>query len=115
MNPLLQPDHVMKFCKNNDLQLIMHAHGCMMHVFEQFVRGELVTPFFARVSIPNLFLAMSAGITSNTMTVLVLGRELVVALELLHPLLLLSLSVEEPPEQVEDTWMQVLTAFLSPY
>jgi diadenosine tetraphosphatase ApaH/serine/threonine PP2A family protein phosphatase len=43
----LQPDRVMEFCKNNDLQLIVRAHECVMDGFERFAQGHLITLFSA--------------------------------------------------------------------
>ena len=44
---LLQPDRVMEFCNNNDLQLIVRAHECVMDGFERFAQGHLITLFSA--------------------------------------------------------------------
>ena len=38
-----QPDRVMEFCNNNDLQLIVRAHECVMDGFERFAQGHLIT------------------------------------------------------------------------
>lgn len=43
----LQPDRVMEFCNNNDLQLIVRAHECVMDGFERFAQGHLITLFSA--------------------------------------------------------------------
>lgn len=43
----LQPDRVLEFCKNNDLQLIVRAHECVMDGFERFAQGHLITLFSA--------------------------------------------------------------------
>lgn len=43
----LQPDRVMEFCRNNDLQLIVRAHECVMDGFERFAQGHLITLFSA--------------------------------------------------------------------
>ena len=43
----LQPDRVMEFCQNNDLQLIIRAHECVMDGFERFAGGHLITLFSA--------------------------------------------------------------------
>ena len=43
----VQPDRVMEFCKNNDLQLIVRAHECVMDGFERFAQGHLITLFSA--------------------------------------------------------------------
>eukprot|EP00252_Welwitschia_mirabilis_P026986 TRINITY_DN906_c0_g1_i2.p1 TRINITY_DN906_c0_g1~~TRINITY_DN906_c0_g1_i2.p1 ORF type:complete len:944 (-),score=234.90 TRINITY_DN906_c0_g1_i2:748-3579(-) len=40
------PDRVMEFCSNNDLQLIVRAHECVMDGFERFAQGHLITLFF---------------------------------------------------------------------
>lgn len=44
---LHQPDRVMEFCNNNDLQLIVRAHECVMDGFERFAQGHLITLFSA--------------------------------------------------------------------
>lgn len=44
---LWQPDRVMEFCNNNDLQLIVRAHECVMDGFERFAQGHLITLFSA--------------------------------------------------------------------
>jgi hypothetical protein len=44
---LQQPDRVMEFCNNNDLQLIVRAHECVMDGFERFAQGHLITLFSA--------------------------------------------------------------------
>jgi hypothetical protein len=44
---LTQPDRVMEFCNNNDLQLIVRAHECVMDGFERFAQGHLITLFSA--------------------------------------------------------------------
>lgn len=44
---LIQPDRVMEFCNNNDLQLIVRAHECVMDGFERFAQGHLITLFSA--------------------------------------------------------------------
>lgn len=44
---LFQPDRVMEFCNNNDLQLIVRAHECVMDGFERFAQGHLITLFSA--------------------------------------------------------------------
>ncbi|KAL8121259.1 hypothetical protein AgCh_018123 [Apium graveolens] len=41
------PDRVKEFCSNNDLQLIVRAHQCVMFVFERFAPGHLITLFLA--------------------------------------------------------------------
>jgi protein phosphatase len=38
---------VMEFCQNNDLQLIVRAHECVMDGFERFAQGHLITLFSA--------------------------------------------------------------------
>ena len=37
----------MEFCQNNDLQLIIRAHECVMDGFERFAGGHLITLFSA--------------------------------------------------------------------
>ena len=37
----------MEFCNNNDLQLIIRAHECVMDGFERFAQGHLITLFSA--------------------------------------------------------------------
>jgi protein phosphatase len=44
---LTQPDRVMEFCNNNDLQLIVRAHECVIDGFERFAQGHLITLFSA--------------------------------------------------------------------
>ena len=44
---VMQPDRVMEFCNNNDLQLIVRAHECVMDGFERFAQGHLITLFSA--------------------------------------------------------------------
>jgi diadenosine tetraphosphatase ApaH/serine/threonine PP2A family protein phosphatase len=39
------PDRVMEFCRNNDLQMIVRAHECVMDGFERFAQGHLITLF----------------------------------------------------------------------
>ncbi|KAG8048807.1 hypothetical protein GUJ93_ZPchr0009g2474 [Zizania palustris] len=41
------PDRVMEFCNNNDLQLIVREHECVMDRFERFAQGHLITFFSA--------------------------------------------------------------------
>ena len=41
------PDRVKQFCKDNDLQLIVRAHECVMDGFERFAQGHLITLFSA--------------------------------------------------------------------
>ena len=41
------PDRVKLFCKENDLQLIVRAHECVMDGFERFAQGHLITLFSA--------------------------------------------------------------------
>lgn len=43
----MQPDRVRDFCKENDLQLIVRAHECVMDGFERFAMGHLITLFSA--------------------------------------------------------------------
>ncbi|KAL5709073.1 Serine/threonine-protein phosphatase bsl3 [Ranunculus cassubicifolius] len=96
------PDRVMEFCSNNDLQLIVRAHECVMDGFERFAQGHLITLFSA---------TNYCGTANNAGAILVLGRDLVVVPKLIHPLPPAVASPETSPErQIEDTWMQELNA-----
>ncbi|XP_031400292.1 serine/threonine-protein phosphatase BSL3-like isoform X3 [Punica granatum] len=95
------PDRVMEFCRNNDLQLIVRAHECVMDGFERFAQGHLITLFSA---------TNYCGTASNAGAILVLGRDLVVVPKLIHPLPPAIPSGEAPSEHIEDTWMQELNA-----
>ncbi|KAG6498850.1 hypothetical protein ZIOFF_038600 [Zingiber officinale] len=91
---------VIEFCNNNDLQLIVRARECVMDGFERFAQGHLITLFSA---------TNYSGTTNNTGSILVLGRDLVVAPELIHPLPPAFHSPETSSERhIEDTWIQVL-------
>jgi hypothetical protein len=37
----------MEFCENNNVQLIIRAHECVMDGFERFAQGHLITLFSA--------------------------------------------------------------------
>ncbi|CAA0825246.1 Serine/threonine-protein phosphatase BSL3 [Striga hermonthica] len=94
------PDRVMEFCNNNDLQLIVRAHECVMDGFERFAQGHLITLFSA---------TNYCGTANNAGAILVLGRDLVVVPKLIHPLPPAISSPETSPERhMEDTWMQNL-------
>ncbi|CAL1390516.1 unnamed protein product [Linum trigynum] len=95
------PDRVMEFCSNNDLQLIVRAHECVMDGFERFAQGHLITLFSA---------TNYCGTANNAGAILVLGRDLVVVPKLIHPLPPAMSSPEASPEHIEDTWMQELNA-----
>uniref|UniRef100_A0A7N0VI02 Serine/threonine-protein phosphatase n=1 Tax=Kalanchoe fedtschenkoi TaxID=63787 RepID=A0A7N0VI02_KALFE len=96
------PDRVMEFCNNNDLQLIVRAHECVMDGFERFAQGHLITLFSA---------TNYCGTANNAGAILVLGRDLVVVPKLIHPIPPALSSAETSPEHhVEDTWMQELNA-----
>ncbi|KAL1825693.1 serine/threonine-protein phosphatase BSL3 isoform X2 [Daucus carota subsp. sativus] len=96
------PDRVMEFCNNNDLQLIVRAHECVMDGFERFAQGHLITLFSA---------TNYCGTANNAGAILVLGRDLVVVPKLIHPLPPALTSPESSPERhIEDTWMQELNA-----
>ncbi|KAK9078087.1 hypothetical protein SSX86_002144 [Deinandra increscens subsp. villosa] len=96
------PDRVLEFCNNNDLQLIVRAHECVMDGFERFAQGHLITLFSA---------TNYCGTASNAGAILVLGRDLVVVPKLIHPLPPAISSPETSPERhIEDTWMQELNA-----
>eukprot|EP00249_Psilotum_nudum_P023895 c29021_g1_i1 orf=551-3595(+) len=94
------PDRVVEFCKNNDLQLIVRAHECVMDGFERFAQGHLITLFSA---------TNYCGTANNAGAILVLGRDLIVVPKLIHPLPPAITSPESSPEaHLEDTWMQEL-------
>eukprot|EP00271_Cylindrocystis_brebissonii_P001162 TRINITY_DN11466_c0_g1_i1.p1 TRINITY_DN11466_c0_g1~~TRINITY_DN11466_c0_g1_i1.p1 ORF type:complete len:942 (+),score=168.46 TRINITY_DN11466_c0_g1_i1:136-2961(+) len=97
------PDRVMEFCKNNDLQLIVRAHECVMDGFERFASGHLITLFSA---------TNYCGTANNAGAILVLGRDLVVVPKLIHPLPPQAGSPTANPGEVpqpgEDVWMQEL-------
>ncbi|KAL6563699.1 Serine/threonine-protein phosphatase bsl2 [Orobanche gracilis] len=96
------PDRVMEFCNNNELQLIVRAHECVMDGFERFAQGHLITLFSA---------TNYCGTANNAGAILVLGRDLVVVPKLIHPLPPAISSPETSPEpHIEDTWMQELNA-----
>ncbi|XP_051113268.1 serine/threonine-protein phosphatase BSL3-like [Andrographis paniculata] len=96
------PDRVMEFCNNNDLQLIVRAHECVMDGFERFAQGHLITLFSA---------TNYCGTANNAGAILVLGRDLVVVPKLIHPLPPAVSSPESSPEShMDDTWMQELNA-----
>lgn len=128
---MLQPDRVMEFCNNNDLQLIIRAHECVMDGFERFAQGHLITLFSAtnycgwlliivlssfKIDLHerSSFLMCSSlifitGTANNAGAILVLGRDLVVVPKLIHPLPPALSSPEASTEcHSEDTWMQVL-------
>ncbi|RZR78694.1 hypothetical protein BHM03_00004116 [Ensete ventricosum] len=99
------PDRVMEFCNNNDLQLIVRAHECVMDGFERFAQGHLITLFSA---------TNYCGTANNAGAILVLGRDLVVVPKLIHPLPPAVSSLETSPEHhIEDTWMQFVTITIS--
>uniref|UniRef100_A0A0C9S7F5 Serine/threonine-protein phosphatase n=1 Tax=Wollemia nobilis TaxID=56998 RepID=A0A0C9S7F5_9CONI len=94
------PDRVIEFCNNNDLQLIIRAHECVMDGFERFAQGHLITLFSA---------TNYCGTANNAGAILVVGRELVVVPKLIHPIPPAITSAEASSEDhVEDTWMQEL-------
>ncbi|KAJ7513888.1 hypothetical protein O6H91_23G018500 [Diphasiastrum complanatum] len=94
------PDRVMEFCKNNDLQLIVRAHECVMDGFERFAQGHLITLFSA---------TNYCGTANNAGAILVLGRDLVVVPKLIHPLPPAMTSPESSPDHhLDGTWMQEL-------
>ncbi|KAG6478437.1 hypothetical protein ZIOFF_061879 [Zingiber officinale] len=96
------PDRVIEFCNNNDLQLIVRAHECVMDGFERFAQGHLITLFSA---------TNYCGTANNAGAILVLGRDLVVVPKLIHPLPpAINLSETSPERHIEDTWMQEINA-----
>jgi len=70
------PDRVKDFCKNNQLQMIVRAHECVMDGFERFAQGHLITLFSA---------TNYCGTAGNAGAILVLGRDLVMVPKLIHP------------------------------
>ncbi|GBG87231.1 hypothetical protein CBR_g45290 [Chara braunii] len=98
------PDRVMEFCRNNDLQLIVRAHECVMDGFERFAQGHLITLFSA---------TNYCGTANNAGAILVLGRDLVVVPKLIHPLPPPG-NMASPEHQHEDTWMQELNVSRPP-
>ncbi|KAG6514843.1 hypothetical protein ZIOFF_025218 [Zingiber officinale] len=96
------PRSVMEFCNNNDLQLNVRAHECVMDGFECFAQGHLIALFSA---------TNYCGTANNAGAILVLGRDLVVVPKLIHPLPPAIDSPEASPERhTEDSWMQELNA-----
>ncbi|KAK8514423.1 hypothetical protein V6N13_063313 [Hibiscus sabdariffa] len=95
------PDRVMEFCNNNDLQLIVRAHECVMDGFERFAQGHLITLFSA---------TNYCGTANNAGAILVLGRDLVVVPKLIHPLPPAMSPEASSEHHVEDSWMQELNA-----
>eukprot|EP00250_Pteridium_aquilinum_P013389 c21313_g1_i2 orf=756-3668(+) len=96
------PDRVIAFCKNNNLQLIVRAHECVMDGFERFAQGHLITLFSA---------TNYCGTANNAGALLVLGRDLVVVPKLIHPLPPVVGSQELPGDGVTDEiWMQELNS-----
>ena len=71
------PDRVRKFCEDNDLQMIIRAHECVMDGFERFAQGLLITVFSA---------TNYCGTANNAGALLVLGRDLTLYPKLIHPL-----------------------------
>ncbi|KAF3576450.1 hypothetical protein DY000_02030622 [Brassica cretica] len=114
------PDRVMEFCNNNDLQLIVRAHECVMDGFERFAQGHLLTLFLAKnyCGKKKMILIRShsskfanLGTANNAGAILVLGRDLVVVPKLIHPLPPAITSPESSPERhIDGTWMQELNA-----
>lgn len=99
------PDRVKDFCKNNNLQMIVRAHECVMDGFERFAQGHLITLFSA---------TNYCGTAGNAGAILVLGRDLVMVPKLIHPL---PPSTPRTPDSsgaidedggshMPDTWMQ---------
>jgi len=71
------PDRVRKFCEDNELQMIIRAHECVMDGFERFAGGLLITVFSA---------TNYCGTANNAGAILVLGRDLTLYPKLIHPL-----------------------------
>ena len=62
------PDRVREFCANNQIDLIVRAHECVMDGFERFASGHLVTVFSA---------INYCGVAGNAGALLLVGRDLV--------------------------------------
>jgi hypothetical protein len=62
--------------QNNQLQMIVRAHECVMDGFERFAQGHLITLFSA---------TNYCGTAGNAGAILVLGRDLVMVPKLIHP------------------------------
>ncbi|KDD72092.1 calcineurin-like phosphoesterase, partial [Helicosporidium sp. ATCC 50920] len=104
------PDRVMQFCADNDLQMIVRAHECVMDGFERFAQGHLITLFSA---------TNYCGTANNAGAILVLGRDLVMVPKLIHPLPPATPRTPGSPRDIEedpptphpsagDTWMQAI-------
>lgn len=99
------PDRVKDFCKNNNLQMIVRAHECVMDGFERFAQGHLITLFSA---------TNYCGTAGNAGAILVLGRDLVMVPKLIHPLPPSTPRTpdssgnldEDANQNSHDTWMQ---------
>lgn len=93
--------------QNNNLQMIVRAHECVMDGFERFAQGHLITLFSA---------TNYCGTAGNAGAILVLGRDLVMVPKLIHPLppntphtpdSAGGLDEDTPPQtHANDTWMQ---------
>lgn len=71
------PDRVRDFCEQNNLQVIIRAHECVMDGFERFAQGQLITLFSA---------TNYCGTANNAGAILILGRDLTLYPKLIHPL-----------------------------
>lgn len=69
---LMQPDRVMEFCNNNDLQLIVRAHECVMDGFERFAQGHLITLFSATNYCGKFFILFDMGNSFSLIICLIL-------------------------------------------
>eukprot|EP01025_Chloroclados_australasicus_P064722 TRINITY_DN867_c2_g1_i3.p3 TRINITY_DN867_c2_g1~~TRINITY_DN867_c2_g1_i3.p3 ORF type:complete len:290 (-),score=41.74 TRINITY_DN867_c2_g1_i3:1060-1929(-) len=99
------PDRVMEFTQNNNLQMIIRAHECVMDGFERFAQGRLITLFSA---------TNYCGTANNAGAILVVGRDLVLVPKLIHPLPPNSAtqddgSVDED-RHLPDEWMENINA-----
>ena len=65
-----------KFCEDNDLQMIIRAHECVMDGVERFAQGLLITVFSA---------TNYCGTANNAGAILVLGRDLTLYPKLIGP------------------------------
>ncbi|KVH87792.1 hypothetical protein Ccrd_024922 [Cynara cardunculus var. scolymus] len=71
------PDRVMEFCNNNDLQLIVRAHECVMDGFERFAQGHLITLFSATnyCVVPKLIHPLPPAISSPEMSLMLTDQQ----------------------------------------
>ena len=103
------PDRVKSFCNDNNLQVIVRAHECVMDGFERFAGGQLITLFSA---------TNYCGTANNAGAILVVGRDLMMVPKLIHPAVPESRSPRSAGNGAHDSlpangaadmaWMQVI-------